>query len=320
MRSRPLSSTHSRSENGQALAVFAISITAVLLAAALAFDAGIMFVERRDEQNAADAAAIAGARYLTGLSGSAKSDAEAAARGIATDNGFTNGDGDVLVDVNIPPIHGSHRGLQGYIEVEIANRRPSVFASVMGILNWDVSARAVARNSEGSANDFTILALDESRPNAFKVTGTGEVFAYGDLQVNSTDPQALMANGGGTIDRVTRTRTRFRAAEVDAMGGACNVVGGIKDPQDAVTCIPNTGARSMDDPLVDLRAPALPLKPLPVEAFDEAAKSAKKGVPSGCPTATGGATWEAPKSVFLQERCLRWDDVAPPSRSVSGWN
>ena len=36
----------------------------LLLVAALAFDVGMMLVERRDEQNAADAAALAGARYV----------------------------------------------------------------------------------------------------------------------------------------------------------------------------------------------------------------------------------------------------------------
>jgi uncharacterized membrane protein len=35
-----------------------------LVIAALAFDVGMMLVERRDEQDAADAAALAGARYV----------------------------------------------------------------------------------------------------------------------------------------------------------------------------------------------------------------------------------------------------------------
>ena len=52
---------HSR---GQALAVFTLSLTAIVLAAALAFDVGQVLLERRDQQNAADAAAMAGARYI----------------------------------------------------------------------------------------------------------------------------------------------------------------------------------------------------------------------------------------------------------------
>jgi uncharacterized membrane protein len=36
----------------------------LLIVAALAFDVGSMYLERRDQQNAADAAALAGARYV----------------------------------------------------------------------------------------------------------------------------------------------------------------------------------------------------------------------------------------------------------------
>ncbi len=92
MRSRPLSSTtRPSSSKGQALAVFALSLTAILLSGALAFDAGLVFVERRDQQNAADAAALAGARYLTSNSASARTNAQSAAYDIATANGFANG-------------------------------------------------------------------------------------------------------------------------------------------------------------------------------------------------------------------------------------
>ena len=290
-----MSSTRERPDRGQALAVFALSLTTVLLAAALAFDAGIMFVERRTEQNAADAAAIAGARYLTEVSVTAKGDAESAARGIATDNGFTHGDGAIQVDVHIPPIHGVHQGLSGYIEVEIANQRPSVFAAVMGVLNWDVSARAVARNSQGSANDFTILALDENRCNAFKVTGSGNVYSRGDLQVNSECPSgALVAGGGGTIE----------ISNLDAMGGACNVVGPepnsiVENGGGSITCVKNPGAMRMGDPLVDLRAPARPTLPATAELID--GDPGKKGIPDGCPGADKNvATWDSPRECAFQ--------------------
>ena len=71
---------------GQALAVFALSLTALMLAAALAYDVGAMLLERRDQQNAADAAALAGVRYV--LENETK--ARAAAIDVATANGFTD--------------------------------------------------------------------------------------------------------------------------------------------------------------------------------------------------------------------------------------
>jgi Flp pilus assembly protein TadG len=56
-----LSSTTDRArERGQVLVLFAGGLVALLIVAALAFDVGMMLVERRDQQNAADAAALAG--------------------------------------------------------------------------------------------------------------------------------------------------------------------------------------------------------------------------------------------------------------------
>ncbi len=60
-----MSSTTERSEErGQILVLFAVALAVLFLAAALAFDIGMVVLERRDQQNAADAAALAGARYV----------------------------------------------------------------------------------------------------------------------------------------------------------------------------------------------------------------------------------------------------------------
>ena len=51
-------------QRGQALALFAISLTAIVLAAAVVVDGGYAFAQRRQSQNAADFAAMAGARII----------------------------------------------------------------------------------------------------------------------------------------------------------------------------------------------------------------------------------------------------------------
>ena len=93
-----MSSTTER-ERGQVLAIFAISLVALLGAGALAFDGGMMILERRDQQNAADAAAMAGARYVT----TDHAKARTVAASVASDNGFTDGSGMQVVNVNVPP-------------------------------------------------------------------------------------------------------------------------------------------------------------------------------------------------------------------------
>jgi uncharacterized membrane protein len=51
-------------ERGQAIVILALAMAALLLFASLAIDGGNAYVERRRAQNAADAAALAGARQL----------------------------------------------------------------------------------------------------------------------------------------------------------------------------------------------------------------------------------------------------------------
>ena len=51
-------------QRGQALALFAISLTAIVLASAVVVDGGYAFAQRRQAQNAADFAAMAGARII----------------------------------------------------------------------------------------------------------------------------------------------------------------------------------------------------------------------------------------------------------------
>src|SRR4029078_11217586 len=133
MRSRPLSSTTSRpsrdhdNERGQILVLFAGGLIALLLIAALAFDVGMMLVERRDEQNAADAAALAGARYVL----TDTTQEETTARAIAAMNGFIDSDPNEVVNVYIPPLHGRYVGLPGFIEVQIQSTHPSIFGAVI---------------------------------------------------------------------------------------------------------------------------------------------------------------------------------------------
>lgn len=57
-------SQHHDSERGQAIVILALAMVALLAFAALAIDGGNTYVERRRAQNAADAAALAGARQI----------------------------------------------------------------------------------------------------------------------------------------------------------------------------------------------------------------------------------------------------------------
>src|SRR6476469_9901563 len=53
-----------RRERGQVLVIFAVTLTAILLTVGLVIDGGNGLTQRRDSQNTADFAALAGARVI----------------------------------------------------------------------------------------------------------------------------------------------------------------------------------------------------------------------------------------------------------------
>lgn len=203
--------TARRGDQGQILVLFAGSLITLLIIAALAFDVGMMLLERRDEQNAADAAALAGARFVMPPGGPCATiadcpEAEAAARRIAQANGFDDADPEEVVNVYIPPIHGRYIGLPGFVEVQIEATRPSIFGNVIGRVAWPVGAFAAATNKQDLSFPFSMLALDPTACKAIQVSGGGEVHVVGTVQSNSNgtdcigDPISFSRTGGSTID------------------------------------------------------------------------------------------------------------------------
>src|SRR5438477_8400619 len=81
-------------EEGQAVVLFAIMMLALLFAVGLAIDAGQLYSAKRAEQEAADAAAFAGAVVLYQQGTGAE--AIAAARSDALTNGYVSGGGCLL--------------------------------------------------------------------------------------------------------------------------------------------------------------------------------------------------------------------------------
>jgi len=254
---------------GQVLVIFALTLGVLILFAALAFDVGLMLVQRRDQQNAADAASLAGSYFLPTNAAKARS----SARAIATANGYTQG-GNVTVTVNIPPTSGPRTGQVGAIEVVIGDNRPSVFGGIIGVAGWDIGARAVAVNQDGVGGSFAMLALEPSACDALLVSGNGAVVANGNIQVNSTcTTGAMRRQGGGDIS-------------VTATGAACNVAGDIIDGggRGAITCAQNEGAPVIPDPLLGLPEPPKPGYPADITRL-----SGTKTVPAGCPGAVAPA-------------------------------
>jgi hypothetical protein len=141
MKSNP---TTRKREAGQVL-IAAVTVLGIALMgfAGLGIDVGYMRYEKRLQQTAADAAAIAGANNI--VPGGVVAGAKAA----AATNGFTDGTKNVTITVNPGPASGPHAGDTNYVEVLVAAVQPTFFMRVLGVNSEIVTARAVATDLSG---------------------------------------------------------------------------------------------------------------------------------------------------------------------------
>jgi len=141
-----------RQESGQALVLAAASMVVILGMAAMAIDVGMFLQERRDLQNAADAAALAGAQELPYAPAGAVADATA----WAEQNGIAVGE---LEGVTVSTTYAT----DDTITVQVKRDVPWVFARVLGRGSDTVRADASARvGSPAWADNVMPWALKES--------------------------------------------------------------------------------------------------------------------------------------------------------------
>jgi len=151
----------SKKEAGQALVFTTLVLVALLGFVGLGIDMGMLRYEKRLQQSAADAAAIAGATNLnpnTGVQTGAQN--ASAANGFAYNTGGgacaappTNLTvGQVTVTVCNGPSTGPHTGNANYVEVFVSAGQQTYFMQIFGVNSKTVIARAVATNYSGATN------------------------------------------------------------------------------------------------------------------------------------------------------------------------
>ena len=237
-------------DRGQVLVIFALGLVAFVAIAALVFDVGQSIFERRNEQDASDASALAGARWLTEpackANPSAANCAAAvdAAYKIAALHGYTG----AKVQVFVPPSSSSQfAGFPGHIQVIINTQRPSLFAGALGMTSFRITSQAVASNINDYSFPYSFMALSQTCPKTGHLSGNGtfnigaSVFAAADCDGS---PGSLVFDGNRTIANVT---------------GTCASPGSVSvGPSATVTCGSyQNNAPLISDPLSGLQAPAI---------------------------------------------------------------
>jgi len=121
-------------ERGQTLVLFALFLTALVGFTGLVVDGSGTLVQRRDMQNAADLAAMAGGYgYLNGTG------AAAAARQVASAHGFTDSVNGATVAVSVAGPSDATT-----VTVNITAPHQNFFSGVLGFSSWQVSTTATS--------------------------------------------------------------------------------------------------------------------------------------------------------------------------------
>src|SRR5713101_3161182 len=204
-----------RAESGQALALLAIFLIAMAGLLGLGVDGGSLYLTRRGMQNAADAAALAGARVMaTGDNSGA--DIRAAIETYAGANYVANPAQNVTayytndggVRVGTVTASGTAPASAAGVEVIATRQAPTIFLPILGINSLKASAIAGARAkpATGSGPGYSIFAIDPNQRNGSKVidwSGTGWTVS-GTVHSNSDVNMSGNSNTiNGTVEDVT---------------------------------------------------------------------------------------------------------------------
>lgn len=183
--------TNFRSERGQAIVLLAVVIVVLLGFTAVAIDGGMIYADRRNAQNAADAAALAGALEIV--------NSKNITRAIDTAG--------VSLEANGYEIANSHREVtyhtewNGYyylVTVTLTDTTPTYFAQIIygGELTNVVTAVAKAKPSQPAAPGMAIMAMSETCAHNAKGSLIGLAGGGSDGVIRTYDGNMLVNTPG----------------------------------------------------------------------------------------------------------------------------
>ena len=207
-----------REERGQILILTAFLLPVFIGLIALTVDAGFLFAQRRQAQNGADAAALAGAQRLWETNSTDTAGAITAAFSYAHDNGYAGSQ----TEVNLLP-----GASPTAVEVIVEEEPTTFFIHVLIPGASTVRARAVA-DTVDIPRKYGLIILDEGPcapggdEDGYSQGGSGSVIIEGaGAMINTNCDPALVQGGAGDL---------LADGDID-VAGSVNAVGpGVIDP------------------------------------------------------------------------------------------
>lgn len=188
-------------QRGQMLALFAICLVAIIAMTGLVIDGGMTFTQRREEQNVADAAAMAGAYAYANTSDSNQAVTQALSTAAA--NGYTHGQNGVSVTVAVSTDDGIAR-----VIVNVTKPHRNFFSGIVGFSSWDVSTTASA-----------IAGMPNAVVGAMPLLFNKKAFPNG---VGPSNPKSFNEPGVGSQDVPQDAATFNWTVYCTANGSTCN--------------------------------------------------------------------------------------------------
>jgi hypothetical protein len=155
---------------GSILVLAAIAVTALIGFSAVAVDIGTITVIKGKAKVAADAAALAGAMRISNLDA-----AEEAVFSLAQKNGFTNGENNTTVTMQVNPTGEN----ANWVSVSIQTTRPFSFGKIFGLNTQTINASSIAE-----FNAFVPLDINLGGTYGY-APGLVNLFNYGPYQRHS---------------------------------------------------------------------------------------------------------------------------------------
>ena len=168
-----------RGDDGQMLVIFSLCLVAIIAMTGLVIDGGLTFVQKREQQNVADAAALAGAyAYVNSTN---QGDATPAALAAAAANGFTHGTDGVTVTVSSSMVGGALN-----VTATVTKPHRNYFSGIVGFTSWPVTTTATAIGGMPNAalGAMPIIFNKKTFPHA---VGAGAEMSFDEPGVGTED-------------------------------------------------------------------------------------------------------------------------------------
>src|SRR3990170_6380662 len=255
---------------GQVLVIFAFAFIAIIMMLALLFDGARGLVLRRELQSASDAAALAGANVVQGITprgcsatagpppGAPQASVVAAVKASIAANLPDYNLDDVVVTCSADSVWENSA-----VQVRLGDEAPTFFGAIFGSGPLGVGTQSAAVNGQIVGKAYSVIQLDPSNLSwpqgrrgcpSLLLSGGPTARFDSTVYLNSA---CSAANGGALA-------TNGNAASLSTGGGGIRIVGEYKATALTITPAPFNHQPVKPDPLAWLQAP--PISSMPVHA------------------------------------------------------